>query len=206
MSKENYFFNAFSLAFIEELTQGGISFHFPKDENFIEAEFPHYQDDFVAEMKWLYKQWKHYPEEFSSVRRHLISVLGREVSEKIGADASFRFILLKNFHDSIIVALFYDQERRTLILKMDYDDAFSKISFGTDLTLKFRGVANCRFDIVGDLKNMDNSNLLIEYVGHSVEGGKVSLLFEGMDVNQGWKEWSMLFTYEQLEICGSNDK
>lgn len=200
MNKERNYLNEFSLAFIEELQQGGMSFKLSCDDDFVEKEFPHYAKDYDYSLKKIYKLWRTNDDFLLKMKESLVTYVGYEMANAIKTNKTLRFFMLKCFHDSYVDELIYNQSQGVLTLKIDYDDCFCAIPNDTDLTLTFLGVTNLTCNIIADSNNV---GLLISGIDYGIENGKVKLVIWGMDTWNDFKESKISFFYEDLEICNS---
>lgn len=201
MDRERDWKGEFSLAFLEELEQGGAAFRFERDKNFIKKEYPHYSGEFEAAMNKLYKLWKDESDKLPQTKKKLEDSVGRETAQAIRDDRSLRFFILKTLHDSCIDNLMYDEKSGVLRMEIDYDDAFCKIPFGTSLVFVFSGVK----EFVSDVPDFSEAYLLLGSTSYEVENG-VKVFFAGMDMNREWVNWEISFRYDTFEIMPGEER
>ena len=205
MINSNYLIK-FSLAFIEELLQDGITFIDKKSENLVRNEYPHYCAEYSHEMKRLYRLWINNSEKLSKYREALLLRLDRELSNRIVNDKYFRFMILKTFHDSIIDELVFDNENKTLKLIIDYDDCFSKTQFGKQFEIVFYGIANCSDCLYEIIDFVEDSSVLIQNLEQSVINDKVKFKFDLVYFGSiEGKFWQLDFLCDKMDISGKTN-
>lgn len=175
--RDNYF-NEFSLAFIEELQQGGISFIDMNNKNFIENEYPHFNEQYTKEMLMIHKWWLNNDDKLSEYKRTLYLRLYTEVTDRISSDPYYRFMIIKSFHDSYIADFFFDSKNRTLTLIIDYDDCFCKTKFGKNIALIFYSIEQYSDNLIDIINLGKNPSGIIYGIESAVKNDKLEFNFD----------------------------
>jgi len=201
------YFNIFSLAFIEELQQGGITFVNKNCDDFVKNEYPHYRKEYEDEMNILHNWWRKNPIKLLKNKKGLLARLSKDIVDRIVSDKHFRFMILKTFHDSQFSDIVFDKNEKTLLAKIDYDDMFCKTQFGTQITLLFYEIEIYPdgLDKIELFEKKGEAAVVIQSIGYDVKSEKIEFWFDIAHFGEIDDDfWQLKFICEKVEIKGNS--
>ncbi|MDR1093001.1 MAG: hypothetical protein LBL66_02505 [Clostridiales bacterium] len=198
--KESESLNRFVLAFIEELTNGGVSFfHKPGSaSDFIDSEYPFYSEAYKAEMRKIYKLYLNgNTVELERTAQAVSAALPADEARFIRKNQKFRFFVLKLFHDSVITDIAYNADGKDLQFTIDYDDAFCKIPFPQELRIVFKYV---KADLMKILEPVNGADLHIADLDLFVRGEKMQFQIDANIYDENWTKVPIYFLCTDVTI------